>query len=83
MPAGALAKSGGETEPAMPRVGDRVECTVGGTISRVEGDNVYLAPETVNGEPVSEGSGEAGDKSDGGQSMDSYVADARAREEMP
>lgn len=81
MPAGALAKSGGESEPTTPQVGDQVECTVGGTISRVEGDNVYLTPETVNGEPVMDGGAESGEP-DGDENMDQTVADAR-REDMP
>jgi hypothetical protein len=35
-----------------PAVGDTVEVKVGGKVSRIDGDNAYVTPDTVNGEPI-------------------------------
>jgi len=43
-----------------PAEGDEVEFTVKGTVSRVDGGNAYVEPETVNGSPVMSDSGPAG-----------------------
>lgn len=52
---------GDETESATPQVGDEVEFTVTGKVSRAEGGNVYVTPSTINGSPVeaTEGSEDA------------------------
>lgn len=37
-----------------PTIGDVVNFTVDGKITRIEGDKAYIEPTAVNGEPVSE-----------------------------
>ena len=44
-----------------PAEGDEVEFKVKGTVSRVEGGNAYVEPETVNDSPVMNDSGGQGD----------------------
>lgn len=54
VPANALSvpeDGGGETPPG---VGDTVEFTVSGKVSRTEGGELYVTPTTINGEPVQE-----------------------------
>lgn len=48
----ALAMPGDDEQMAAPELGDKVQYTVEGTISRIEGDNAYITREAVNGEPV-------------------------------
>ena len=51
--AGSLAMDAEDGGPgATPAVGDSVEFTATGKVSRVEGDNAYVSVESVNGEPV-------------------------------
>lgn len=45
LPVSALAVEG-----TTPEVGDSVEYTVKGRVSRIEGGEAYVLPETVNGE---------------------------------
>lgn len=55
MPAAALAVGGGMEEgeaPTAPAQGDKVSAQIDGTVTRVEGDNVYFTPETANGQPI-------------------------------
>jgi len=47
LPVSALAVEG-----TMPEVGDSVEYTVKGRVSRIEGTEAYVMPEMVNGEPA-------------------------------
>lgn len=47
LPVAALAVDG-----TTPEVGDSVEYTVKGRVSRIEGAEAYVMPETVNGEPA-------------------------------
>lgn len=43
-----------EGDDVAPEVGDPVEFSVTGTVTRVEGGNAYITPETVNGDPLPE-----------------------------
>lgn len=53
VPASAVgAYDDGADSAVLPTAGDQVEVTIGGRVSRVEGQNVYLMPETANGEPI-------------------------------
>ena len=45
-----------------PSVGDKVEFKTEGTVTRVEGGNAYIEPETVNGSPVMSDQGGAPDE---------------------
>lgn len=52
VPLGSLAE-GGEGESAVPpAVGDTVDINAIGTVSRVEGEQAYVALQSVNGQPV-------------------------------
>lgn len=59
VPASALAVSGGEMEggaaAVSPGVGDEVEFTVRGAVTRSEGGNVYVKAAAINGEPLADG----------------------------
>jgi hypothetical protein len=88
VPAGALAKGEGP-EAATPGVGDEVEFSGTGKVTRVEGDNVYLTPSAINGEPVmgddmgaEEGVPAEPDEDDGAQ-MTAFVRGEREKEAMP
>lgn len=56
IPAAAVSVAGGEGEgggaAVAPGVGDSVEAMIQGTVSRVEGGNVYVTPATANGMPI-------------------------------
>ena len=43
---------GEDNASVAPDVGDSVSFDGGGTVTRVEGDNVYFTVDTVNGEPT-------------------------------
>lgn len=62
MPETALqtdAETGGAVAPG---VGDQVELTIGGTVSRSEGGHVYITPTSANGQPIAaKGGGEEGE----------------------
>lgn len=82
VPVGAVSAAGGPAdgdEGVAPGVGDEVEVTVGGRVSRVEGGNVYVTPETANGAPISGDTSPAdGEESgDEDEEMDSMVAGAK------
>lgn len=54
-----------ETEQMQsPEVGDKVQYTVEGTVSRIDGDEAYVKRDTVNGQPINDGANEvdAGDQ---------------------
>lgn len=52
VPSGALAIPGEGGNATAPEVGDTVEFTVSGKVSRTEGGELYVTPDTINGEPV-------------------------------
>jgi hypothetical protein len=52
VPLDALAMPGEDEQLTNPEPGDPVTFNVGGKVSRVEGSNAYVTPETVNGKPV-------------------------------
>lgn len=52
IPASVLAIPDGEASQAMPEMGEPVEFTAGGTVSRIEGDKAYIMVDTANGEPL-------------------------------
>lgn len=53
VPASAVNEYEDDSDQAVnPGPGDTVEVTISGKVSRVEGGNVYLTPETANGEPI-------------------------------
>ena len=56
LPADAVSAAGeGEGAPGVaPGVGDEVTVEVMGTVSRVEGGNVYVTAKTANGQPIPE-----------------------------
>lgn len=69
VPVSALAITGEGEEQVAPEPGDRVSVQIEGKVSRVEGDNVYLAAEMANGEPMT-GMGMAEDMPmEGGEEM--------------
>lgn len=59
VPESALAQSGEDGGAVAPDVGDEVEVSVRGTVTRKEGGNVYFTPATANGEPISDQGGSA------------------------
>ena len=65
VPTSSVAAHGDDEsqEAVEPAVGDTVEVTVSGKVSRVENGQVYLTPDTANGEPI------AGNKPEGADSM--------------
>ena len=58
--------SSGDVAPAM---GDKVEFTVSGTVTSIDGDNAQITPDAINGDPIGKGSTEpntADNLNDGG-----------------
>lgn len=65
VPASALAEAGEAGGAGIaPDVGDSVEVTVSGRVTRTEGGQLYIQPETANGQPVSVGPKVAGEGDD-------------------
>lgn len=58
VPAGALSDMGEGGEQMAPGVGDEVELTVTGRVTRTEGGEFYVQPLSVNGQPVADKGGE-------------------------
>ncbi len=54
VPMKAVAAEDGGENAVAPEVGDEVNMAVKGTVTRVEGDNIYIRPTEVNGEKVGE-----------------------------
>ena len=54
VPASALAAGDDGQDMSTPGVGDEVDFSGKGKVTRVEGDNVYLTPTEINGEPLDE-----------------------------
>lgn len=69
-------------DQVAPSIGDEVEVTLKGKVSRVEGGNVYFTPTEANGQPLggheSEPMGE--DSGDDDASMDDFMAQAKSDE---
>lgn len=90
VPAGALTKFGpagadsaGDDAGTAPGVGDEVELTVKGRVTRIEGGNAYIQPESVNDEALPEaGEGDAGEP-DADEMMRAEVMTAREKGGMP
>lgn len=79
VPAAALsaAGEGDEAAPVAPGVGDEVEMTIKGTVTRAEGDNVYVMPAEANGMPIEQAAGEPMGEGDTEEDMDALVARER------
>lgn len=54
VPLASLAEEGADEKSANPAVGDPVDFSATGTVSRIEGGNAYVTLESVNGEPLPE-----------------------------
>lgn len=52
VPVAALAMPDDQEQMAPPEVGDKVSYQVEGTVTRVEGDEAYVQPESINGQEV-------------------------------
>lgn len=52
VPLSAVAVNEDENASTPPDVGDEITVTLGGKVTRVEGDMVYFSPATANGEPI-------------------------------
>lgn len=59
IPASALSQAGEDGQSVGPEVGDAVEVSIAGTISRSEGGNLYIKPTSANGQPIGGGPGES------------------------
>ncbi len=57
LPASSLV-AGDNEGMETPAVGDPVDFTATGTVSRLEGDNAYITLESVNGDPIASESAE-------------------------
>jgi hypothetical protein len=64
IPAAALSESDEGGETMAPEQGDTVEVTIGGRVTRAEGGNIYIRPETANGQPIKPAGGETYDEDD-------------------
>jgi hypothetical protein len=79
VPASAVAGYEDDSDQSVePAVGDSVEVTVAGKVSRVENGQVYFTPETANGEPIS-GHDEAPGGEDTDESMDALMKSQGAK----
>jgi len=54
VPLSSLAMPGEDEKMNTPDVGDPIQLQVEGTLTRIEGENAYVSPKSVNGKPVSE-----------------------------
>ena len=64
-----------QIDGASPAVGDEVEVTIKGKVTRAEGGNVYLQPETANGQPM-----QPGDADDKGGAEEGEPSEEQLRE---
>ena len=64
VPAAALTEKGEGGGGMAPEVGDTVELTVTGRVTRAESGELYVQPETANGQPLADAQGEEGDHLD-------------------
>jgi hypothetical protein len=53
VPLKALSLPGEQGGDVTPAVGDEVDITGTAKVTRIDGDNAYLSPSTINGEAVS------------------------------
>lgn len=63
-------------EGTAPAVGDAVEFTVAGKVTRIEGGHAYIAVETLNGEPLPQQASPA--EADAAMMDEARAADAAA-----
>lgn len=49
-----------EVDGAQPKVGDEIEVTVKGKVTRTDNEDTYFTPTEVNGEPVQSSSADSG-----------------------
>lgn len=54
VPLSALQMPGEDEHMNTPGVGDKVTFQAEGTVSRIEGDEAYVKPESANGKPLNE-----------------------------
>lgn len=52
VPLSALNLPDDTEQMQAPEEGDKVQYTVEGTVTRIEGDNAYIKRESINGQPV-------------------------------
>lgn len=52
VPVSAISLAGEDNSDVAPEAGDQVSVTVEGKVSRIEGGQAYVTPETANGEPM-------------------------------
>ena len=55
VPASAVSLAGEGGESVAPEVGDAVSGTIEGKVARVEGGQVYVTLDSLNGEPIDSG----------------------------
>ncbi len=55
IPVSALAAQGEDGATMAPAQGDPVSVQLEGTVSRIEGENVYITPQSANGQPLTGG----------------------------
>lgn len=58
VPVDALAMPDDGEQLTPPAAGDRVSYQVEGKVTRIDGKNAYVQPETVNGQPIESGKAE-------------------------
>ncbi|MDE2099806.1 MAG: hypothetical protein KGL39_21315 [Patescibacteria group bacterium] len=80
VPLEALAMPGQDEKLNTPDVGDPVSYQVEGKVTRIEGDMAYVAPETVNGKPVTVEAAKTNDTPEDQDRAELYDM-ARARDE--
>jgi hypothetical protein len=52
VPLSALGMPDEQEQMQAPEVGDKVQFTIEGTVNRIEGDQAFVARESINGQPV-------------------------------
>lgn len=64
LPLSMLAQPDAQEQMQTPAVGDSGTMTVDYTVTRVEGDNAYIKPSAINGQPIGpeEGEGTPGEE---------------------
>lgn len=75
--------SGLALDGTAPQVGDQVDFTGKGKVSRIEGEEAYIDAEEINGEPVMDSAGgEMPAETDEGMRGLAEKADALAKEDV-
>lgn len=75
IPLEALSQPDDSDQLTQPEVGDAVDFSVTGKVTRIEGDMAYVMPETVNGKEVK--APNAPDAPTGGDTLQSLEAEAQ------